>query len=115
MFIYINVKNKSPPFYSRYYIYSSATSKSLVKSGSIHTKYDGLPAHVNRVDAAFIWPGNGRTYLFSGEDYYRYDERAEKIDYGYPRKIEGPWKGIPANVDAVFVWRNKATYFFKGE
>jgi len=29
----------------------------------------GLPSDVNKVDAAFAWGKNGRTYIFAGERY----------------------------------------------
>ena len=32
----------------------------------------GVP--VDRVDAAFIWAHNGKTYLFSGDEFWRFDE-----------------------------------------
>ena len=99
----------------RFYIYNDVSRGQLLQSGNIHDKYRGLDKNVNRISAAFIWPGNGRTYLFVGEQYYRYNERSGYIDMNYPRDIVGAWNGIPANVDAVFVWRNKATYFFKGK
>lgn len=85
-----------------------------VDSGSIFSKYRGLSNDVKKIDAAFIWSGNGRTYLFSGDKYFRYDEWRQSIDSNYPRDISLNWKGITGNVDAVFEWRNGKTYFFQG-
>lgn len=94
-----------------YYIYTDIAG-TVLESGTIQNKY-GLSSNVERVDAAFIWNGNGRTYLFAGNDYYRFDENRGSMDYGYPKSIEENWGGVPNGVDAVFIWRNKITYFFK--
>ena len=99
---------------SRYYIYDRVLNGQLLEEGSIYDKFRGLSREVTKVDAAFIWKKNGRMYLFAGDDYYRYDESRRRIDYGYPRKISSAWRGVPDNVDAVFIWRNEKTYFFKG-
>ena len=99
---------------SRYYTYDRVLNARLLEEGSIYDKFRGLGRDVTKVDAAFIWKKNGRMYLFAGDDYYRYDESRGRIDYGYPRKINAAWNGVPDNVDAVFIWRNEKTYFFKG-
>ena len=96
-------------------MYQSIRRPRLEDSGSIFRKYRGLRSDVKKIDAVFIWPGNGKTYLFSGTKYYRYDEWRQSIDPNYPRNIKPNWKGIPDNIDAVFVWKNTKTYFFKGK
>ena len=85
-----------------------------MESGSIFSKYRGLKSTVTKIDAAFVWSGNGRTYLFVGTEYYRYNEHRQSIDPYYPKAITGAWKGVPTNIDTVFVWGNGITYFFKG-
>lgn len=100
---------------TRYYVYEGVDRNRLVEEGSIFEKYNGLKRDVKKIDAAFVWLKNGMTYLFVGGDYYRYDERKEKVDYHYPKKISAAWRGIPNNIDAVFVWKNLVTYFFKGD
>jgi len=113
--VYVN-KDEQIVFFkgSRYYIYDRVDDARLVEEGSIYDKFKGLSTDVTKIDAAFIWKKNGRMYLFAGDDYYRYDETRQRIDYGYPRKIRDAWKGVPDNVDAVFIWSNDVTYFFKG-
>ncbi|XP_076041884.1 collagenase 3-like [Oratosquilla oratoria] len=56
----------------------------------------GLGSHVLKVDAAFIWVHNGRTYFFSGDQYLRLDFHRRMIDDDYPRHF-GVWQGLPSN------------------
>jgi hypothetical protein len=87
---------------------------------------------MKRVDAAALWDlvaaheGRRKAYFFFGNQYCRWDIRADCEDAGYPKKISEGWKGIwKDGFDAVVVWplkvkdsdrggfRRKA-YFFKG-
>lgn len=66
-------------------------------------------AQVEKVDAAFIWAHNGKTYLFSGGDFWRFDESSQSQqdirhpEAGYPRDTT-LWRGVPANVDDIISW-----------
>ncbi|WP_424101523.1 hemopexin repeat-containing protein [Moorena producens] len=62
------------------------------------------------VDAAFVGL-DGKTYLFSGTQYFRYssDDYSE-VDAGYPRTIASDWGGLE-EVNAAFVLDGK-TYLF---
>ncbi|XP_057298329.1 matrix metalloproteinase-2-like [Hydractinia symbiolongicarpus] len=100
---------------SKYYIYENVSNTRRIESGSIYDKFSGLPKTVKRIDAAFIWSGNGRTYFFSGKDYYRFNEKTGRTDLNYPKAITGSWKDVPSHVDSVFEWSNGVTYFFKGK
>lgn len=61
-----------------------------------------------------VWGHNGKTYLFSGHNYWRLDEAQEKVESDYPRDMD-IWRGVPHDIDAVMQWhRNGITYFFKG-
>lgn len=61
---------------------------------------------VERVDAAFIWAHNGKTYLFSGGEFWRFDENRKdgqmtmQPDSGYPRE-NSLWEGMPTHMDDV--------------
>jgi len=94
-----------------YFVYNDVKSR-RIESGTIQGKY-GVGDEINKIDAAFIWSGNGRTYLFANKIYYRFDEARGSIDRGYPKVIKGNWKGLPDSIDGVSIWRNKVTYFFK--
>ncbi|KAF5891655.1 matrix metalloproteinase-25-like, partial [Clarias magur] len=62
---------------------------------------------VERVDAAFVWAHNGHTYVFSGEEFWRFTENQEQIvprlDMDYPRSAS-LWKGVPSRPDDVISW-----------
>jgi hypothetical protein len=62
------------------------------------------------VDAAFVGL-DGKTYLFSGDQYVRYsgDDYAQ-VDEGFPRTIPQDWGGL-SQVNAAFVMNGK-TYLF---
>jgi len=61
--------------------------------------------------------------LLQGDSYYKYDDDADKVADGFPRKISvdfGPMPGgsdvIPDNLDAaLFDNRDSMIYFFKGD
>ena len=62
------------------------------------------------IDAAFVGL-DGKTYLFSGDQYFRYSgEDYSQVDDGFPRTIEDDWGGLEA-VDAAFILDGK-TYLF---
>ncbi|KAK5850778.1 hypothetical protein PBY51_001625 [Eleginops maclovinus] len=75
-------------------------------------------ASVERVDAAFIWAHNGKTYLFSDGEFWRFDESREgqkvtrQPEQGYPRENH-LWVGVPADMDDIISWGEGDTYFFK--
>lgn len=68
---------------------------------------DGTP--VDRVDAAFTWAHNGKTYLFSGEDFWRFDESQKDLqpirqpDPDYPRN-KTVWGNMPFPLDDIISW-----------
>ena len=47
------------------------------------------------MDAAFTWR-NGKTYLFSGAEYWRFS--GQQPDPGYPKLISKGFAGIPDQV-----------------
>ncbi|XP_035254070.1 matrix metalloproteinase-25 [Anguilla anguilla] len=74
---------------------------------------DGRPSE--RVGAAFVWAHNGKTYLFSGGEFWRFDEGgrgARTLNTGYPRPTS-LWGGVPTDPDDIMSWTDGDTYFFK--
>ena len=47
----------------------------------------GLPSSLTDPDAAFVWGGNGKTYFFKGNNYWRYNEFNKAVDKNYPKSI----------------------------
>ncbi|XP_064618644.1 matrix metalloproteinase-2-like isoform X2 [Lineus longissimus] len=73
----------------------------------------GLPHDLEKIDAAFVWGHNKKTYLMSGDMYWRFNEKSAVVDYDYPRDMS-MWKGVPTPVDASFRSWDGITYFMKG-
>jgi len=62
----------------------------------------GLPWDIDRIDAAFVWGHNRRTYLISGSMYWKLDDYSRKVEtHTYPRDMS-MWAGIPVPVDSAF-------------
>lgn len=66
-------------------------------------------AMVDRVEAAFIWAHNGKTYLFSDGEFWRFDKSHQNSqtiigpEPGYPRD-NSLWAGVPSHMDDVISW-----------
>ncbi|KAL0984524.1 hypothetical protein UPYG_G00142640 [Umbra pygmaea] len=71
---------------------------------------------VERVEAAFVWAHNGKTYLFSMGEFWRFNEGrnedVRKLDGGYPRDAT-LWRGVPTEPNDIISWGNGDAYFFK--
>ena len=72
------------------------------------------------VDAALMWPGTERLYIFRGEKYWRmraqqHGSRDFVSDVGYPQRLSAKWRGLPKSIDSAFVWSNNKIYFTKGD
>lgn len=65
----------------------------------------GIESYVDRLDAAFIWGKNGKTYFFSGSEYWKLDSKTLKRDAGYPVGMTR-WRNLPYPVDTAFKWRD---------
>ena len=49
----------------------------------------------------------------SGKQYSRFNDFKKHIDYTYPHDISR-WRGLPSDVDGVFLWSDSYLYAFKG-
>ena len=67
-----------------------------------------------KLDASFLWSGNGRVYFVAGDKYWRYDLKRMEVEYGYPKSLS-LWRGLPIKITDAFLWTNGATYFFSDE
>ncbi|KAK1899057.1 Matrix metalloproteinase-9 [Dissostichus eleginoides] len=89
---------------TRFWVY---TGKSVLGPRSIEKL--GLPNTVQKVEGA-LQRGKGKVLLFSGENYWRLDVKAQKIDKGYPRYTDAVFGGVPNDAHDVFQY-NGHMYF----
>lgn len=94
--------------------YWEFTGNRFTEKSPLPLSHLGLPESINAIDAAIVWGKNGRTYLFQGNQYWRYNEVNKTMDFGYPHPIQR-WRGVPNNLDCALTWKDGQTYFFKGK
>lgn len=64
----------------------------------------GLPNSAQKVEGA-LQRGKGKVLLFSGENFWRLDVKAQKIDKGYPRRTDSVFGGVPSDAHDVFLYK----------
>lgn len=94
------VPSSGPPG-DRYWVFKEVVAEpgyphSLVEMGS------SLPKE--GIDTALHWEPVGKTYLFKGDQYWRYSEEKQATDPGYPKPI-AVWKGVPHAPQGAFISR----------
>ena len=76
----------------------------------------GLGAYATRFYAALNWPNNKIQFFLSDGTYIRYDLRADRVDDGYPKRIDRvSWPGLApyaSKIASAINWRNGKAYFF---
>ena len=81
----------------------------------------GWEDFLTNIDAALYRSSNDRMYFFSGPWFVRFTNDTQAgPESGYPKRIEGSWKGLPASfregIDAALMRKsNGKIYFFKGD
>ncbi|RXN32616.1 collagenase 3-like protein [Labeo rohita] len=73
----------------------------------------GLPSSVRKVSAAVHDKTTGKTLFFVDKVYYSYDERAQKMDTGYPKQVENGFPGLTGEVTAAHI-SNGNIYLYSG-
>lgn len=99
----LDVAYNANPLFSgdRYWVYNANhLSAGFPSEGRPLTDFS-IPADVPRIDAAFIWGYNKRTYLVSGDMYWKMNENNTFVEYDYPRDMR-TWKNVPVPLDAAF-------------
>ncbi len=93
-------------------LYSGATSKE--PGATVQNAIGGQPSTGKLVGVRW---SEEKYLFFRGGEYYRYDVKADRIDFEYPKPIAGSWQGIWAEgVDAIIMspWDDRKAFFFKG-
>ncbi|KAG7520331.1 matrix metalloproteinase-9 [Solea senegalensis] len=93
--------NRKLYFFSgnRFWVY---TGKSVLGPRSIEKL--GLPSSIQKIEGSLL-RGKGKVLLFSGESFWRFDVKAQKIDKGYPRYTDVVFGGVPNDAHDVFQYK----------
>ncbi|XP_062328251.1 matrilysin-like [Osmerus eperlanus] len=86
---------------------------SLVKGKPKPISNFGLPPWVQEVDAAVHIVKTGRTFFFSHDIYWSYNENRRVMDIGYPQYISDDFPGVDGNISAA-VHKDGFIFFFIG-
>lgn len=70
----------------------------------------GIDGAVDKIDAIFKWDRNDRTYIFSGDRYWRFDEGAMRVEQNYPMQIMRIWRNV-YDIDTAFSSGGKLLMF----
>ncbi|KAM6159389.1 stromelysin-1-like [Rhynchocyon petersi] len=62
----------------------------------------GFPSTIRKIDAAFSDKEKKKTYFFVEDKYWRFDEKRQALEPGFPRQIVDDFPGVDPKVDAVF-------------
>ncbi len=65
-----------------------------------------LPPDIDKVDAAFVWGHNHKTYLITGNIYWRYNDAKGQMDYDYPRDMS-MWGGVELPVSGALTHQGR--------
>lgn len=74
----------------------------------------GIDKGVNKIDAVFVWAYNKRTYLVSGNLYWKLNAKDDYIEYDYPRDMS-IWRNVPTPLHSAFQHWDGKTYFLQGD
>ncbi|XP_005801450.1 matrix metalloproteinase-9 [Xiphophorus maculatus] len=93
-----DVQTKKLYFFSgsRFWVY---TEGSVLGPRSIEKL--GLPPSVQKVEGA-LQRGKSKVLLFSGENFWRFDLKTQRIDKGYPKYTDAVFGGVPNDAHDVF-------------
>ncbi len=78
--------------------------------------WPGLARYATKIYGALNW-GSTKLYFFLNDGtYLRYDLRADRVEEGYPKRIDSStWPGLAPyarNMAAAINWTNEKVYFF---
>ena len=68
------------------------------------------------VDTAFVYGPDNTLYFFRNDLFWKYSDKLNRVEDGYPLKISQFWGKLPSQIDAVMTYPyDNETYFFKGD
>jgi hypothetical protein len=73
----------------------------------------GIDSNVQKIDKIFRKPNSHQTFIFIGENYFKFDEHKLLVT-GSGTPIEKAFKDV-YGMDTAFTYTNNNIYFFKGE
>ncbi|XP_076699949.1 stromelysin-2 [Callospermophilus lateralis] len=73
----------------------------------------GFPPTIEKIDAAVYDKEKKKTYFFVEDKYWRFDEKSQSMEKGFPRRIADDFPGVKTKVDAV-LQESGFFYFFSG-
>lgn len=94
---------------TKVFIFSS--SKKL--ETSMHFNQLGIGSNVKKIDAIFKWSYNKRIYIFSGNEYWRFNENTNIVEKNFPRAIDKSFYDVYDIQTAIDI--DNQLYFFKNE
>jgi len=114
---YIGFGEKSPLsgkvfFFSQsYFVEMDTQTHQFSQPQKISEGWPGVP--FERIDAALHFDNNA-IYLFSGNQYIRFNLHTRQVDPGYPQMINQRWSGVNFDkIDAAIYWGDGKAYFLR--
>lgn len=114
--IFKGADNKVYVFKNNQFLVLPAGMDKIESQGDLSSKWGLVRNNIQttgQIDAAFTGL-DGYTYLFSGDQYFRYTGKDfSRVDEGFPRTISTDWGGLQS-VTSAFILDGKTYLFAKG-
>ncbi|MFT4927543.1 MAG: hypothetical protein ACI8WB_003654 [Phenylobacterium sp.] len=105
------LSNKVFFFHGNYFVAMDTSDNSFGTPKPISEGWPGVT--FGRIDAALHFEPES-VYLFSGNQYVRFNIKENKVDEGYPALISERWVGVNfVQLDGAIYWGNGKVYFFR--
>ncbi|XP_053103667.1 matrix metalloproteinase-9 [Hemicordylus capensis] len=85
----------------RFWVYQGARAR-----GPRSLEKLGIGKDVQKLTGA-VQRRNSKVLLFSGEQFWRVDVKAERVDPGYPRPLDSVFPGVPLDSQNIFLHKGK--------